>query len=177
MAPETSQPLSYSDIPNKEWEELLESYIATRAVLECRLIFFCDEEQKTYTMAIPDIEADKSHYAELSEKLTFIPQDHYGFQILSKIPTTNGVSTIQGVMVKYRGNERQETLEEKCTFEWHNQYCAWIGDFSGDIKCQILPGNLLEVTDDAEKDLLPRLYEFNRPDAPKDGIARYTLLS
>lgn len=177
MAPETSQILSYSDIPNKEWEELLDSYITTRAVLECRLIFFCDEEQKTYTMAIPDTEVDKAHYAQLSEKLTFIPEDHHGFQILSKISKTNGVSSIQGIMIKYRKGERKETIEEKFTFEWHNQYCAWIGDFSGETKCQILPGNLLEVTDDAEKDLLPRLYEFNRPDAPKDGTARYTILS
>lgn len=159
----------------EEWNDVLQSYIRTKAVLEIRSMFYF-KEKGTFTPYVTV--SDKSYYLSLSEEEQqyFTPRYEY-FQV--KVATTQqrigGVDALCGELWRFRNGKRDDSYRFDILMEWEPNLLGWITDCEDGGIMQALCGNVVAFTANVTDVLyhkFPRLYEWNRPDAPKEKAAR-----
>jgi hypothetical protein len=151
-------------ISNDVWEDVLQSYVRTNAILEIRCIEMSDND---YYITFP--ETDKSNIDDPESYVSYIER----FEILVKESQKNNngeVSALCGTLKRY--NNGVLTYETPVLMKWNKELFSWyshIGDKSNKSLMIAMCGNVIGFTADVIENTFPPLYEFNRPDAPKTG--------
>ena len=158
------------DQPVSVWNNVLESYINTKAKLEIRRIQWVNETRNNYQLMFPQEEiknmsSKPEHFISTAEK--FIVRVEGQEEVLD-----GGVRTLLGTLQRFNQGIMNYSLSIK--MKWHPLLFGWLCPLGSpqSLDCMVaLCGNVVGYTVDVEPlvsgNAFPFLYEWNRPDAPK----------
>jgi hypothetical protein len=149
------------DVTPRQWNETLDAYAATDAVLEARCVEIGSD---TVRICLPPDEV------VVGSAAAHVPTiERFEVRVLRAVPdqAVDGVVALAGEIRRYTYNEL--TLTHTVGFRWDARVVGWTAPIDGaDYVLQVLPGNVLSFRADAHQlAALPPTFEFDRPDAPK----------
>jgi hypothetical protein len=151
-----------ADISVDEWNKVAEFYCQTRAYLETRMVKY-----------------DSEHPDELA--IFSYPFNFHRFQAEQIRKRPGRVHALCGNLQWQSDHDGFRKVD--LMFEWKPEQLLWespVGDAKSDTKLQILCGNVVsysrDVADVFKQTPVPKYFQWNRPDQPKDEVDRKWLI-
>lgn len=156
--------MDLGSVPADYWNEVIRAYIQACAVLEVRTVKL-SEDSFIIVTADKDVESPETHWP-VAERFEFRVQDSIA---------ADGVDEICGELCRLNHGQPGPTFNARMA--WDDRLFGWSSCVGQDDRhLVVLCGNVLRFVAEQSTDGLPLLFEWDRPDAPKDADHRRWLL-
>jgi hypothetical protein len=151
--------MDLGSIPGEWWNDVLQAYVDTSAVLEVRTIKV-KEDTFTIVLSDKDVVNPTTHWPIV---------ERFDFRVQARMPDSEGrtVDEICGELRRWNDGEPGPTFNARLA--WDDRFVGWASQVGDDDRhLVVLCGNVIGLSADVVIDRLPMMYEWDRPDAPKD---------
>lgn len=150
-------------VPVDYWNEVLSAYIDTAAMLEVRTVKLREEAFSVVT-ADKDVVSPETHWPVA---------ERFELQVQDRIANPGGVDEVCGQLCRIDAGRPGPRLPARLA--WDDRFVGWSSSVGEDDRhLVVLCGNVLRSV--RLNDRLPLMYEWDRPDAPKDTENRRWML-
>lgn len=148
--------MDLSRIPSESWNKVLQAYVDTSAVLEVRVIKM---KPDSYSIHVSDIDVVdlQTHWPKI---------ERFDFRVQARMASGQAVDDVCGELRRWDNGTLGPKFDARLA--WDERFIAWSSKVGEDDRhVVVLCGNVLS-SEEAAIERLPMLYEWDRPDAPKD---------